>query len=127
MTTASKIFKGVEARLLSLHIAPASDGSDVGIINTAIEKATGTVLAASGFDAIPDELICAVADLAAADCAEYIMSSAASSGDISSKSDGKYSVKYKDGTSRNEKLFGLIQAMRESGISAMNTFRRLRW
>ncbi len=127
MNTASKIFKGVEARLLSLHIAPATDGSDIGIINAAVEKATSTVLAASGFDSIPDELVCAVADLAAADCAEYIMSSSASSGEIASKSDGKYSVKYKDGTSRNEKIFALIREMRESGISAMNTFRRLRW
>lgn len=127
MTTASKIFKGVEARLLSLHIVPAADGSDVGIINAAIEKATDTVLTASGFNSIPDELICAVADLAAADCAEYILSSSASSGDIASKSDGNYSVKYKDGTSRNEKLFNLIHEMRESGVSAMNTFRKLRW
>lgn len=127
MTTESKIRKGVEARLHALHAVPASDGSDVGILDAAIANATDTVLSASGFDDLPDELIGAVADLAAADYAEYILTSTASVGVISSKSDGEYSVRYKDGTSKAEKLFSMTEKMRARGIDTMNTFRRIRW
>lgn len=127
MTTAEKILSGVEARLCSLRVTPSDDGYDIGTVKAAISRATDTVLAASGFDEVPDELIGAVSDIAAADCAEWMLSSASSSGDLASKSDGNYSVKYKDGTSSNERIFTLTKAMRENGISAMNAFRRLRW
>lgn len=127
MTVESKIRRGVEARLHSLHITPAADGSDVGIFDAAVSKATDAVLSASGFDTVPDELVGAVCDLAAADYAEYIITSNASDGNLSSKSDGSYSIKYKDGTSRTEKLFSMTEKMRENGIRRADTYRRLRW
>ncbi len=127
MTTESKIRKGVEERLHSLHIAPASDGSDIGILDAVINKAKDTVLTVSGFDKVPDELIGAASDLAAADYAEYILTSDAGAGTLSSKSDGDYSVKYKDGTSKEERLFAMAEKMRARGIDATNAFRKIRW
>ncbi len=127
MTVATKLRQGVEARLHSLHVTPAEDGSDVGMFDTVIKKAYDTVLSVSGFETLPDELIGAVCDLAAADYAEYIFTSTAESGEISSKTDGEFSVRYKDGTSRAEKLFLMSAKMREEGTRAMNSYRKLRW
>ncbi len=127
MTADSKIRAGVEARLLSLHVTPAADGSDVGIFDAAIAKAKDTVFAVSGFEAVPEALIGAVCDLAAADYAEYILTSDASDGQIGTRTDGDFSLRYKDGTSRVERLLELTEKLRRDGMSAINVYRRIRW
>ena len=127
MTEATKLRLGVEERLHMLHATPDADGSDVGIFDAVIKKAKETVLSVSGFEELPECLIGAVCDLAAADYAEYIFTSDSGIGSISSKSDGEFSVRYRDGTSREERLFALTDRLRENGTRAANTSRRLRW
>ncbi len=123
----SKLLHGVEARLHALHATPSADGSDVGVIDTAICRATETALSASGFDELPEALYGAVCDLAAADCAEYFLSSEVEGGEAGTMSDCYFTVRYKDGTSRSERIFEAIGRMRADGMRAVNEYRRIRW
>ncbi len=119
----------VRERLDLLHIDICESGCDAGLYDAAVDGAIDEAATVSGD---PDaggrvEMYSAIADIAASELARAVMLGARGDGVVSARTDGDLSVKYASGTSQYEERRGMADRMRERGISAVRSHRRLRW
>ena len=123
----NRIRKEVEKRLSALKVTPAKDGSDLGNIDLFIDDTLLLFSSEYSVKELTEELIYAVADVAAAELASLVFGREKGAGAVSSKDDGTLSVGYAKGTTTYERTLSSIDAMKKRGFSVAKKYRRLRW
>lgn len=133
------IRKEVRDRLDMLHVAPDSGGCDAGLYDVAVAGAVREVTGIVGADVVTDTddvddvdagadaLLCAVADIAAADIAEAVLLASKRDGAAYSRTDGDLTVRFAEGTSAFERTLAAVSKMRERGRMCAVRHRRLIW
>ena len=129
---AERLEKDIRDRICMLHIAPDTSGCDAGLYDTAAADAVREVAGIIGVDIddvedLTEELLPAVADIAAAAAAEAVMLGEHCDGAASSRTDGELTVRFAEGTSAFERKIAKAAKMRERGIREAVRRRRLRW
>ena len=140
MKNSAWLRKEVRDRLDMLHVAPDFGGCDAGLYDSAV---AGAVREGGGIvggdvvtdaddvdvvgDAGADALLCAVADIAAADIAESVLLASKRDGAAYSRTDGDLTVRFAEGTSAFERTLAAVSKMRERGRMCAVRHRRLIW
>ena len=137
MKNSARLRKEVRDRLDMLHVAPDSGGCDAGLYDAAVAGAVREVGGIVGADVVidadddgevgADALLCAVADIAAADIAESVMLASKRDGAAYSRTDGDLTVRFAEGTSAFERTLAAVSKMRERGRMCAVHHRRLVW
>ena len=137
MKNSAWLRKEVRDRLDMLHVAPDSGGCDAGLYDVAVAGAVREVAGIVGADVVvdaddvddagADAILCAVADIAAADIAESVMLASKRDGAAYSRTDGDLTVRFAEGTSAFERTLAAVSKMRERGRMCAVHHRRLVW
>lgn len=146
MKNSAWLRKEVRDRLDMLHVAPDSGGCDAGLYDIAVAGAVREVEGIVGADIVvdaddvdaddvddvdgdvgADALLCAVADIAAADIAESVLLASKRDGAAYSRTDGDLTVRFAEGTSAFERTLAAVSKMRERGRQCAVHHRRLVW
>lgn len=140
MKNSAWLRKEIRDRLDMLHVAPDSGGCDAGLYDAAVAGAVREVENIVGADVVvdaddvdvdddagADALLCAVADIAAADIAESVLLASKRDGAAYSRTDGDLTVRFAEGTSAFERTLAAVSKMRERGRMCAVRYRRLIW
>ena len=139
MKNSAWLRKEVRDRLDMLHVAPDTCGCDAGLYDAAVLGAVREVEGIVGADVVidaddvddvdsaADALLCAVADIAAADIAESVLLASKRDGAAYSRTDGDLTVRFAEGTSAFERTLAAVSKMRERGRMCAVHHRRLVW
>ncbi len=144
MKKSALLRKEISDRLDMLHVAPDSGGCDAGLYDTAVAGAVREVGGIVGADVVvdaddaddaddvvgdagADAILCAVADIAAADIAESVLLASKRDGAAYSRTDGDLTVRFAEGTSAFERTLAAVSKMRERGRMCAVRHRRLIW